>query len=190
MQLDTVCGWEGNNNCKMSGEWNFFCRGDRSRNMETDHTRSNLTSDTFGWREGRKITALISKTIPVSLRNLNIWIPSLANVAPVCNVAKKKHTLERVFPNPETLCKWQSKAKRGFSEPGRHDFIHRRAKLKCATHRAKVTSQWRGSARLEIFAYVLRSVRDEKISLIEWGNFLSLNALQEGQHRLHHFTKC
>lgn len=69
------------------------------------------------------------------------------------NVAKKHtHIHIAVFPNPETLCKWQSKAKRGFSEPDRHDFIHRRAKLKCATHGAKVTSQWRGSARLEIFA--------------------------------------
>lgn len=86
--------------------------------------------------------------------------------APVCNVTEKKHALEPVFPNPEILCKWQSKAKRGFSEPYRHDFIYRQAKLKCATHRAKVTSQWRGSARLEIFAYVLGSVRDEEISLI------------------------
>lgn len=91
----------------------------------------------------------------------------MLDYVPVCNVAKK-HTHIRipVFPNPETLCKWQNKAKRGFSEPDRHDFIRRRTKLKCATHRPKVTSQWRASARLEIFACVLGSVRDEEISLI------------------------
>lgn len=36
------------------------------------------------------------------------------------------------------------------------------------THKAEVTPQWRGNAKLERFARILGSVKDEGIFLIEW----------------------
>lgn len=51
MQLLGGCGREGNNNCKMSGEWNFFSCGDSDRNMETDHTHGNPLMFWHVWKE-------------------------------------------------------------------------------------------------------------------------------------------
>lgn len=123
MQLVRGSGWEGNNNCKMSAEWNFFCCGGSGRYMETDHTRTYPVMFRNVWKKRMENTCFNHNLLQILVQAIEIV---------QCKLEQSKQTLglhssfrhgdnlylnwvnkPKSLPNSKLLCM-------RISEPDRH----------------------------------------------------------------------